>query len=114
MRLPAFTDRRRAPLQWVIIVLLSAIGATAQAGWQCAELPNGLWECITPPPPQAIPADDNILSPEDTDADSGEIVAPVPEETKLFAAPAPTVPATLDTADTAVAAPIIRGQPQAA
>ena len=100
MRLSAFTDRRRRmPLQWVIIVLLSAIGASAQAGWQCAEQPNGLWECSgPPPPPENIAADDNIFTPEDTDTGFGEIVAPAPKETIFFVPPPPTVPAALDKA----------------
>lgn len=104
MRLPAFTERCRCvPLQWVIIVLLSAIGATAQAGWQCAEQPNGLWECNSPPPPpENIAAHDNILTPEDTDTGFGEIVAPAPKETIFFAPPPLTVPADLDKADTPV------------
>ena len=104
MRLPAFTERCRCvPLQWVIIVLLSAIGATAQAGWQCAEQPNGLWECNSPPPPpENIAAHDNILTPEDTDTGFGEIVAPAPKETIFFAPPPPTVSADLDKADTPV------------
>jgi LPS-assembly protein len=104
MRLPAFTDRRRrSPLQWVIIALLSTISAAAQAGWQCGEQPNGLWECTTPP--AAIPADDTILAPpptlEDTDTDVGEIVAPYPEESTLFEPVAPTVQATPDKSDKA-------------
>jgi len=88
MRLSAFTDRRRRmPLQWVIIVLLSAIGASAQAGWQCAEQPNGLWECSgPPPPPENIAADDNIFTPEDTDTGFGEIADLLYPDTQLVPA----------------------------
>jgi hypothetical protein len=92
MRLTAFTDRsQRSPFQWGIIALLSAIGVTAEAGWLCSEQPNGLWECITPPAAEIVPAEDDTFTIEDTDTDVGELVAP-----------AATVPATLDTVDTPV------------
>ena len=60
MRLPAFIDRRSgSPLRWLLFALLAATGTTTQAGWECSSQPDGLWECVSPPPAvEILPADE--------------------------------------------------------
>jgi len=100
MRLPAFSyRRRRSPVEWSIIALLTALGSAAQAGWQCSEQANGLWQCIASPAPETVATDNNIATPAEFDNDAEESTAPVPAETGLIAPLAPLVPASPNTTD---------------